>query len=68
MDNQDLLECPYDKHHRILKHRMQVHLIKCRRNHPNVNKAICPFNVTHVLNEPELKVGITYLTQITVVH
>lgn len=68
MDDKDLLECPYDKHHRILKHRMQLHLIKCRRNHPSVNKVICPFNVTHVLNEPELKVSITYITQFIVVH
>ncbi|KAI8116384.1 hypothetical protein FF38_14073 [Lucilia cuprina] len=55
MENQELLQCPYEKNHSILKHRMQVHLTKCRRNHANVPKVTCPFNVTHVLNKPELE-------------
>lgn len=58
MENQELLECPYDKNHRILRNRMQVHLGKCRRNHANVPKVMCPFNVTHVLNKPELEVNL----------
>ena len=57
MADQNLLECPYDKTHRILKHRMQVHLIKCRRNHPNEEKVACPFNTTHILNKEELEVS-----------
>lgn len=59
MDN-ELLECPYDKSHRILQNRMQVHLGKCRRNHANVPKVTCPFNVIHVLNKPELEVILKY--------
>lgn len=56
IDTQDIIECPYEKHHQILRSRMQVHLTRCRRNHKNVKKVTCPFNVTHVLNEPELQV------------
>ncbi|XP_073835401.1 gametocyte-specific factor 1 homolog [Musca autumnalis] len=55
MHTQDIIECPYEKHHQILRSRMQVHLVRCRKNHPNEKKVTCPFNVTHVLNEPELE-------------
>lgn len=56
-ENQKMLECPYDRHHQILMSRMQVHLTRCRKNYPKAKKVTCPFNVTHVLNEPELDVS-----------
>ncbi|XP_061391645.1 gametocyte-specific factor 1 homolog [Musca vetustissima] len=56
---QDIMECPYEKHHQILRSRMQVHLTRCRKNHTNVKKVTCPFNVTHILNEPELEFHIS---------
>ncbi|XP_075155477.1 gametocyte-specific factor 1 homolog isoform X2 [Haematobia irritans] len=62
-DIQDLLSCPYDKHHQILRSRMQVHLTRCRKNHLNEKKVTCPFNVTHVLNEPELEFHVTVCTE-----
>ena len=52
----DLLVCPYDKSHLIMRKRFQVHLVRCRRSHPNANKVTCPFNVTHRLNKAELAV------------
>lgn len=52
----EMIECPYNKMHQLLKSRVQTHLIKCRRNYPNVHKVQCPFNVTHLVNEPELPV------------
>lgn len=59
MEDQELLECPYDKSHRILKHRMQIHLRKCGRNHvhPKEDLVTCPFNVTHVVPKVELEVS-----------
>uniref|UniRef100_A0A1I8P0Y6 CHHC U11-48K-type domain-containing protein n=1 Tax=Stomoxys calcitrans TaxID=35570 RepID=A0A1I8P0Y6_STOCA len=62
-ETQDMIECPYDKHHQILRTRMQVHLSRCRRNHTNVKKTTCPFNVTHVLNEPELEFHVSVCTE-----
>ncbi|XP_037882798.1 gametocyte-specific factor 1 homolog [Glossina fuscipes] len=55
MESEELLQCPYDKAHQILESRMQVHLGRCRRNHAAVPKVLCPFNVTHILNKPELE-------------
>uniref|UniRef100_A0A1A9VLD1 CHHC U11-48K-type domain-containing protein n=1 Tax=Glossina austeni TaxID=7395 RepID=A0A1A9VLD1_GLOAU len=51
----NFLQCPYEKSHQILEARMQFHLIRCRRNHPNARKGVCPFNVTHIFNEAELE-------------
>ncbi|KAL9884964.1 gametocyte-specific factor 1 homolog [Glossina fuscipes fuscipes] len=58
MESEELLQCPYDKAHQILESRMQVHLGRCRRNHAAVPKVLCPFNVTHILNKPELELHV----------
>ena len=55
----DLVQCPYDKSHRILRHRFQVHLVRCRKNFPLAQVVTCPFNVTHVLNKKELDWHVT---------
>lgn len=39
--------CPYNSSHIILKERIQTHLVKCARSHPNIKLDTCPFNVTH---------------------
>lgn len=54
----DFAECPYNASHRMLAHRLALHLVKCRRNHPDVEKVRCPFNSTHLINKPELNVSI----------
>ena len=41
------VQCPYDKSHQLLPHRMSLHLTKCRRNHPEARMAVCSFNATH---------------------
>ncbi|XP_023294785.2 gametocyte-specific factor 1 homolog [Lucilia cuprina] len=51
----DLLVCPYNESHLILRKRFQVHLIRCRRSHPNAPMIVCPFNVTHRVNKVELE-------------
>lgn len=60
MDNHtaygDFAECPYNKAHRMLAHRLATHLVKCRKNYPETEKVTCPFNSTHLINKPELNV------------
>lgn len=53
----ELLTCPYNKAHQIQRNRMQTHLIKCRKSYPEILKTVCPFNVTHLVKEPELAVS-----------
>ena len=55
----DLVQCPYDKSHRILPHRFQVHLVRCRKNFPLAQVVTCPFNVTHLLKKEELDWHVT---------
>ncbi|KAM7348290.1 gametocyte-specific factor 1 homolog [Cochliomyia hominivorax] len=50
----DLLTCPYNESHLILRKRFQVHLIRCRRSYPNAAVVVCPFNVTHRVKKVEL--------------
>ncbi|XP_047022497.1 gametocyte-specific factor 1-like [Helicoverpa zea] len=45
MNDEDFVTCPYNKCHRVLKSRIQHHLIKCEKNGPKLQ--ICPFNATH---------------------
>lgn len=53
----DLVECPYNKAHQIMRSRLQFHLVRCRRSHPNSEKVTCPFNTTHIMNKEELDVS-----------
>lgn len=41
--------CPLDKSHSILSSKIQIHLYKCRKNHPG-EKVTCPYNQTHLLD------------------
>ncbi|XP_065077458.1 protein SON-like [Ochlerotatus camptorhynchus] len=50
-----LLECPYNKSHRVQATAMARHLFKCRKMHPNTEFVTCPFNHAHKVAEPELK-------------
>lgn len=47
--------CPYNPLHQITVDRLQVHLVKCRKNHPGSDLAICPFNRTHHVSHAELQ-------------
>ncbi|XP_065085672.1 gametocyte-specific factor 1 homolog [Ochlerotatus camptorhynchus] len=52
----ELLQCPYEKAHRIQAHAMSKHLFKCRKNHPHQKFVSCPFNESHRVAAPELKI------------
>lgn len=54
----ELIQCPYEKAHRIQAHAMSKHLFKCRKNHPNQKLVSCPFNESHRVNEKELKLHV----------
>ena len=47
------LFCPYEPSHILLAHRMQTHLVKCRKQHKN-KMVQCLNNATHIVPEPEL--------------
>lgn len=47
------IQCPYNKSHVIRTSRMQVHLIKCKRNYPLAEKMVCPFNAVHHVDKPD---------------
>lgn len=50
-----MLECPYNKAHRVQATAMARHLYKCRKMYPDTQFVICPFNHAHRIAEPELK-------------
>lgn len=57
---EETVQCPYEKSHIILKHRFQTHLIKCKRNHPDIQLEICPFDQTHHVHKDDLDVSFNF--------
>ncbi|XP_029911362.1 gametocyte-specific factor 1 [Myripristis murdjan] len=55
-DPDKLLQCPFDKNHQIRACRFPYHLIKCRKNHPQLASELktCPFNARHLIPKHEL--------------
>uniref|UniRef100_A0A3B4T999 CHHC U11-48K-type domain-containing protein n=1 Tax=Seriola dumerili TaxID=41447 RepID=A0A3B4T999_SERDU len=55
-DPDKLLQCPFDKNHQIRACRFPYHLIKCRKNHPQLANELktCPFNARHLVPKHEL--------------
>lgn len=48
----DMVECPFHKAHKVPKNRLQVHISSCPfRNSKNFET--CPFNALHIM-EPSL--------------
>ncbi|XP_014085441.1 gametocyte-specific factor 1 homolog [Bactrocera oleae] len=58
-NDNDVVECPYNPAHRLLRKRLQPHLIKCRVNYPQLELQKCPFNNTHHIPEPEFCLHVT---------
>jgi len=53
MDRENLVTCPYNKFHQIRNSRIRYHLLKCGKNHPNVELLVCPYNATHLFPEAQ---------------
>lgn len=51
----DLLQCPYEQSHLIRPERMQVHLMKCEKQHPKIKLEKCRFNYSHHIKPEELQ-------------
>ncbi|XP_050329821.1 uncharacterized protein DDB_G0283697-like [Bactrocera neohumeralis] len=58
-NDDDVVVCPYNPAHRLLRKRLQPHLIKCRENYPQLQLQRCPFNNTHHIPEPEFCLHVT---------
>ncbi|XP_069870450.1 gametocyte-specific factor 1-like [Dipodomys merriami] len=56
VDPERLLQCPYDKNHKIRSCRFPYHLVKCKENHPDIaaKLATCPFNARHLVPRDQL--------------
>uniref|UniRef100_A0A1A9UL09 CHHC U11-48K-type domain-containing protein n=1 Tax=Glossina austeni TaxID=7395 RepID=A0A1A9UL09_GLOAU len=52
-EENEIVQCPFDKKHLLLKSRLAAHLIKCRISHPDAKLNACPFNTTHLLSKYE---------------
>ncbi|KAH8419626.1 hypothetical protein KR222_011148, partial [Zaprionus bogoriensis] len=49
-----MVHCPYNKAHKMLRKKLQQHIIKCREYYKNeVELLVCPFNKAHLIPEPE---------------
>ncbi|XP_039374644.1 gametocyte-specific factor 1-like isoform X2 [Mauremys reevesii] len=57
LDPEKLIQCPYDRYHQIRACRFPYHLIKCRKNHPDIAQqlATCPFNARHQVPRAEIR-------------
>ena len=53
--SEKLVQCPYDKLHKVREDRLQFHLIKCKRQNLDKNFVICPFNTTHHMPKEEFE-------------
>ena len=53
------ITCPYNPSHQITQERIQTHLVKCRRNHPEVDLMVCPYNASHHVPKPEEQFHVT---------
>merc|ERR1712183_351617 len=56
----ETITCPYNPFHQILPHRIQYHLIKCKKNYPDVDLAVCPYNATHLMQKEDTMGHIEY--------
>ncbi|XP_061702653.1 gametocyte-specific factor 1 [Syngnathoides biaculeatus] len=55
-DPDKLCQCPFDKSHQIRACRLSYHLLKCKKNHPQLAKELktCPFHACHLVPKHEL--------------
>ena len=47
MSAKELVQCPYDKTHKVREDRLVVHLNKCQHQHQDMQFVVCPFNFEH---------------------
>ncbi|CAF0771199.1 unnamed protein product [Brachionus calyciflorus] len=47
--------CPFDPNHKVAAHKIQAHIVKCKRSHPELERQFvqCPFNASHLIPSSE---------------
>lgn len=48
----DMVMCPLDSNHKLRRHRLPYHLLKCKKNHPG--KIQCPYGHYFYCDEHEM--------------
>jgi len=57
-DESQMVYCPYNKEHKMLRKKLQQHILKCRVIYKDtVELMVCPFNKGHLIPEPEFFVS-----------
>ncbi|NXO46492.1 GTSF1 factor, partial [Locustella ochotensis] len=61
MEPDALVQCPYDRSHRVRVSRLPYHLVRCQQNNPQVSRtlATCPFNARHRVPRAHLRSHVT---------
>ncbi|KAK7863296.1 hypothetical protein R5R35_005339 [Gryllus longicercus] len=54
----EIVTCPYDPSHQVLKSRLQYHIVNCEKQHAQMEFETCPFNATHRFPKPEIQMHI----------
>ncbi|XP_064545800.1 gametocyte-specific factor 1 homolog [Drosophila montana] len=53
-DPNAMVYCPYNKAHKMLRKKLQQHILKCRELYKDeIELLVCPFNKAHLIPEPE---------------
>ncbi|EAT41705.1 AAEL006678-PA [Aedes aegypti] len=50
----ELVTCPYNKEHRIIRYRLPYHIIKCKKQYVGKQLEPCPFNAMHLVDKNEM--------------
>lgn len=50
----ELVSCPYNKEHRIIRYRLPYHIIKCKKQYVGTQLHTCPFNAMHLVDKNQM--------------
>ncbi|KAG4073672.1 hypothetical protein HA402_000896 [Bradysia odoriphaga] len=50
----ELMECPFNSSHRIIRHRMPNHLVKCKKSYIGPPLESCPYNAMHMVPKDKM--------------
>lgn len=55
-DVDDMAVCPFDSAHKLERHRMPYHVVRCRRNYRGPALVACAFNAMHLIPAEQMAV------------
>lgn len=50
----EYVTCPFNKAHEVQRIRYQAHILKCRKQHPNIKLVACFYNFKHLLKAEDM--------------